>query len=182
MVLLNATLDWFSEADQHNMSPGVGRPFASDAMVDSVTNRQAVAHRDPLGPVTPPLRWAGGKQNLVTALLRFLPTGVSNLAYFEPFLGAGSLFFALRPPTATLADANRHLIDCYRFVRDNPDLVSDYLRVHAARSSKQHYYKIRTAYNAARPSAAQASSICVVNDQWRTASGSARVRRKFARL
>lgn len=42
----------------------------------------------------PFLRWAGGKQNLINDLLKYLPPREQVGRYFEPFLGAGSLFFA----------------------------------------------------------------------------------------
>ncbi len=39
--------------------------------------------------------------------------------YFEPFLGAGALYFQLRPPKAYLSDINAELINAYQQVRDN---------------------------------------------------------------
>jgi len=55
----------------------------------------------------PFLRWAGGKQNLVKRLLDYCPDTIEG-RYYEPFLGAGSVFFALKPSSAVLADANAH--------------------------------------------------------------------------
>lgn len=112
--------------------------------------------------ITPPLRWAGGKQRWVKKLASFLPSNLSGV-YHEPFLGAGSLFFFMRPRTAFLSDANKHLIECYRFIRDRPDLIHRYLSGHASLSSRQHYYEVRELYNGASTSASQAARFIYLN-------------------
>ena len=53
----------------------------------------------------PFIKWAGGKQALVPEVLRRVPPITGR--YFEPFLGGGSVFLALRPRRAVLGDANR---------------------------------------------------------------------------
>lgn len=113
--------------------------------------------------VAPFLSWAGGKRRLAPHLVRFLPSSISALVYHEPFLGAGSLFFAVQPKTAILSDANEHLIDCFKAVRDHPDLVSRYLSEHRQRDSKGHYYAVRSSYNTGRGSAAQAARFIYLN-------------------
>ncbi len=114
-------------------------------------------------PISPFLSWAGGKHQLVKRFLRFLPADLHERVYREPFLGAGSLFFAVQPSHAVLSDANRHLIWCYEFVRDYPDLVSDYLTRHALRSCRDYFYRIRDAYNRMSPSPAQAARFIYLN-------------------
>lgn len=56
----------------------------------------------------PIFRWVGGKQRLVKTLLEHMPAQFSN--YHEPFLGAGSLFLAVK---STLDNPSRfyHLND-----------------------------------------------------------------------
>lgn len=67
--------------------------------------------------VTPFLKWAGGKQWLVPTLQPLL-SGPGR--YIEPFLGGGSVFFALRPRSrALLTDRNRDLIQTYQAIKDN---------------------------------------------------------------
>jgi len=56
----------------------------------------------------PFLKWAGGKRQLLRALLPRIPS--TRGTYHEPFLGGGALFFALRPQGAVLADTNSRLI------------------------------------------------------------------------
>jgi len=74
-------------------------------------------------PITPFIRWAGGKQKLINRLLKFIPVDFYERTYREPFLGAGSLFFYLKPQNAFLSDANSHLMTCYYYVKKNPGKV-----------------------------------------------------------
>jgi len=98
-------------------------------------------------PIIPFIRWAGGKQKILNQLLPYLPIDISARKYWEPFVGAGSLFFALHPQEAVLSDANEHLINCYKQVCDNHLLVHKYIRQHANNTSEEYYYKIRSLYN-----------------------------------
>jgi len=91
----------------------------------------------------PFLRWAGGKQRLVRELLKFVPDRGSYGRYFEPFLGAGSLFFALKPNEATIGDVNAELINCYRQVAADPASVFRQLKKLEGRHSKEFFYDIR---------------------------------------
>ncbi len=67
----------------------------------------------------PFLKWAGGKQQLLPALLEAVPAAYGR--YLEPFIGGGALFFALaqRPlvHSAVLGDANAELVTTYQVVR-----------------------------------------------------------------
>jgi D12 class N6 adenine-specific DNA methyltransferase len=47
--------------------------------------------------VAPFLRWAGGKRFLVNRFRPFVPRDLEHRVYHEPFVGSGSLFFALQP-------------------------------------------------------------------------------------
>lgn len=114
-------------------------------------------------PVKPLLRWVGGKRNLVTRLRQLLPADITERTYREPFLGAASLFFALRPAKAVLSDLNEHLIACYESVRDAPSAVAAYLRDHARNNTPDYYYRVRDEYNQRKFSAAQASRFIYLN-------------------
>jgi DNA adenine methylase len=76
----------------------------------------------------PFLKWAGGKRQLLPALLAHVPERIE--CYIEPFVGGGALFFQLRPRSALLADVNERLVRTYRGVRDHVDdvigLLKDY--------------------------------------------------------
>ncbi len=71
----------------------------------------------PAAEARPFLKWAGGKRQLLPALAARAPSRYG--AYWEPFLGGGALFFALRPERAVLGDRNERLIRTYKGVRDD---------------------------------------------------------------
>src|SRR5688500_4839812 len=120
----------------------------------------STSSRDPLKPF---LNWVGGKRLLVSRLKQLLPPDILERTYREPFLGAASLFFALRPARAVLSDLNEHLMTCYEAVRDSPSAVAAYLRDHARNNTKAYYYRIREEYNQRSFSAAQASRFIYMN-------------------
>ncbi len=111
----------------------------------------------------PFLRWIGGKSRLIRWLSKFVPTGLDGHTYWEPFLGAGSLFFAIEPKKAVLSDINSDLIMCFNAVMERPDLVSRYLREHRNSLSKDYYYEIRSKYNISKDTFAKAAMFIFLN-------------------
>lgn len=114
-------------------------------------------------PLEPLLRWAGGKRQIVARIRAFLPPDIENRVYREPFAGAACLFFSLQPTRGVLSDANAHLIDCYRCVRDHPGAIATYLAQHAKSTCESYYYRIRAQYNAGPSSTAQAARFIYLN-------------------
>lgn len=100
---------------------------------------------------------------MINEILQHIPEDAKRLRYHEPFLGAGSLFFALRPRHASLSDANHHVIDCHRFVRDCPELIYRSIRRYAKSTSERYYYEVREAYNRGSASPAQAARFIYLN-------------------
>lgn len=88
----------------------------------------------------PFLRWAGGKRWIASAVAPVL-TEVLHRCYFEPFVGAGALFFALQPRNAVLSDLNETLIDVYRQVKLHPGLLEE--RLAEIPVNERTYYKVR---------------------------------------
>lgn len=90
----------------------------------------------PRGPLSdrslprPFLKWAGGKQQLIDALLPHMPSEFGT--FHEPFVGAGAVFFALartsRLHGAVLSDTNTRLLATWRAVRDDVDALIERLR------------------------------------------------------
>ena len=80
----------------------------------------------------PFLKWAGGKTQMLDALVARSP--LRPAAYFEPFLGGGALFFALlddaqrAPRRAVLSDLNGELITAFTVVRDELEPLIERLR------------------------------------------------------
>jgi DNA adenine methylase len=95
----------------------------------------------------PFIRWAGGKQNLVKYLLENTPNDQSINKYWEPFLGAGSLFFANGFTNAEISDVNEHLINSYQQIRDKPKSVYNRLLYYERNLSADFYYEVRDAFN-----------------------------------
>ncbi len=115
-------------------------------------------------PMRPLFRWVGGKQHLAHRLAEYVPSDLSDRLYREPFFGAGSLFFFIRPRRAVLSDLNSDLIHAYRFVREKPELVARYLSSHARNDSQNYYYDIREEYNySAHFTAAQSARFLYLN-------------------
>lgn len=97
--------------------------------------------------LTPFLKWAGGKSQLLGLLQERLPAHYEN--YYEPFVGGGALFLAIKPMGARINDINGQLINLYRQIKDNAEevilLVND---MDAELTDKERYYAIRARYNA----------------------------------
>lgn len=98
----------------------------------------------------PFLRWAGGKQTRIKHIAKFLPIfNREEYTYIEPFMGAASLFFHVKPRNAILSDLNEHLIHVFRTIRDKPLTLSKYLGTHNMLSSEKYYYFVRQKFNRA---------------------------------
>ena len=72
----------------------------------------------------PFLRWAGGKRWLAKSLAPLIAVRLGNDGtYFEPFLGAGAIFFAVEPGRAVLSDLNEDLVTTFNEVARRPRVV-----------------------------------------------------------
>jgi DNA adenine methylase len=105
------------------------------------------------GIETPFLRWAGGKTWLLKKLHKYTPRFFKD--YHEPFIGAGAVFFYLRPRfTSYLSDSNFDLINAYQQMKNNIDDIIDILKEY--QNTENYYYKIRdTQFHSAADKAAQ---------------------------
>jgi len=90
--------------------------------------------------VLPFLKWPGGKRWLTKKIVPIMKDS-SFINYYEPFLGGGSVFFALSPKKAFLSDLNNELISTYKTVRNSPNSLQ--IRLKEFEQSKEAYYKIR---------------------------------------
>ena len=89
----------------------------------------------------PPIKWVGGKRQLLPELLKYVPTSFGT--YYEPFLGGGALFFALQPQRAVLSDLNDNLITMYKGLRDIPESVISSLQSDVYKNEKDTFLSIR---------------------------------------
>ena len=92
-------------------------------------------------PVSPFLKWAGGKRWLVSS--GRLPVPDTFERYIEPFLGSGAIFFHLSPLDAILTDVNHSLICLYQVLRDTPLDLMRIMQTHQENHSREYYYEMR---------------------------------------
>jgi DNA adenine methylase len=90
--------------------------------------------------MNPVLKWPGGKRWLIPNLLPLIPLQYGR--YFEPFLGGGALFFALRPKRAQLSDTNAELISFYKTLKQNWRTVLSRTKEH--KNDEATYYQMRS--------------------------------------
>ena len=91
-------------------------------------------------PVTPFLKWPGGKRWLTRTIINTLSSRHFR-TYYEPFVGGGAVFFALRPSNAVLTDINDDLINTYYHVKHYPShLIA---RLKEIPVTRQSYYNLR---------------------------------------
>ncbi|MCL1794968.1 MAG: DNA adenine methylase [Oscillospiraceae bacterium] len=94
--------------------------------------------------VKPYLKWAGGKRQLLPEIKKHLPKNFNSCKYYEPFVGAGAVFFEKQPKKAVINDYNTQLMLTYRVIRDNIDDLIEALRVHGQNNNEEYYYEIRS--------------------------------------
>jgi len=97
--------------------------------------------------VTPFVKWAGGKSQLLEQFESLFPTRFSR--YVEPFVGGGAVFFHLfnhRFITngAVLNDLNQELMNCYKVIQDQvEELIEELYRHEPHKTEESYFYEIR---------------------------------------
>jgi DNA adenine methylase len=99
---------------------------------------------------TPFLKWAGGKSAIAERIHSLLPGDVRERVYREPFLGGGAMFFYLQPRKAFLSDTVKSLIETYKTVQKQVELLIHRLEKLRLDHSDEHFYKIRERFNQER--------------------------------
>ena len=79
-------------------------------------------------PISPVVKWAGGKRQLLDTILPLIPRQMGT--YCEPFLGGGAVLFAIQPKQAIVNDLNDDLINMYEVIRDDVEHLIVSLRRH----------------------------------------------------
>lgn len=88
----------------------------------------------------PFLKWAGGKTQMISDLVKYKPTNFKK--YIEPFIGGGALYFSLNHPKSIISDLNEELVITYKQVKENINEVLAVLNTY--QNSEDFYYKIRS--------------------------------------
>jgi DNA adenine methylase len=87
----------------------------------------------------PFIKWAGSKQSLLHHILPYIPEKFNR--YFEPFIGAGSLFLNLAPQFARLSDLSVDLVSLWVAIKDNPETIIQELE--GLTPDRDKFYQIR---------------------------------------
>lgn len=94
--------------------------------------------------VTPPIKWIGGKRQLLDEIRRYYPFEPYKITkYVEPFVGGGAVLFDILSKYTLdfiyINDINKELITMYCVIRDNLQELLELL--------KQYIYEFNTADN-----------------------------------
>ncbi|WP_010253310.1 DNA adenine methylase [Treponema primitia] len=93
--------------------------------------------------IKPYLKWAGGKRQLLAEIKKYLPKNVSTYTYYEPFIGAGAVFFELQPQKAIINDINTQLVLTYTVIKNHVEELIRSLQKYKNRNDEDHFYKVR---------------------------------------
>lgn len=114
-------------------------------------------------PMSPPIKWAGGKRMIMKHIIQHIPSNFNN--YFEPFLGGGSVLLelfnngTLNPnKTIYISDINKPLINMYKVIHHYPNELISELQ-NEKYSNKQEYYNNRDLFNKLKKSDEDSLSI-----------------------
>lgn len=98
--------------------------------------------------ITPFVKWAGGKRQLLPQIKERMPEKYNN--YFEPFVGGGAVMFELLPANALINDINKALINAYNQIRNAPEEFLEAVKkldTEMWEDGKKYYYFLREHYN-----------------------------------
>lgn len=91
--------------------------------------------------VTPFVKWAGGKRQLIPDIVSLLPKNLNQYTHVEPFIGGGSVLFHLQPKSAIINDFNEELINVYSVIKSHPEELIEDLKKH--KNEADYFYAIR---------------------------------------
>jgi DNA adenine methylase len=125
------------------------------------------------------IKWAGGKNNLVEILMKYVPQEFET--YYEPFFGGGAMFWNLKIRgklnESVISDLNSELIKFLKVVRDRFTDLYDELCNYADIRGSDQYYRIRDLFNSLKKDSNRNTEIAAMflylnrnsyNGLWRT--------------
>lgn len=98
--------------------------------------------------VTPFVKWAGGKRQLIPQIRERMPEKYNR--YYEPFVGGGAVTFEFLPKKAVINDINTALVNAYRQIRNTPqEFLGEVSKIDDLmwEDGKAYYYEMRQRYN-----------------------------------
>ena len=70
----------------------------------------------------PVIKWSGSKRSQAERIKKFLPESFDK--YYEPFIGGGSMLYAINPEKAVCGDICRPLIDLWNKIKNEPEQLA----------------------------------------------------------
>ena len=99
----------------------------------------------------PVIKWSGSKRSQSAIIKEYLPAQFNR--YYEPFVGGGSMLYAIDPSDAVCGDICIPLIGLWNEIKNNPIELSESYRLRWTRlqtEGYQAYYSIRDDFNRSR--------------------------------
>lgn len=94
--------------------------------------------------LTPFVKWAGGKRQLLEEIEKRMPQKFNNL--IEPFVGGGAVFLHFQNKKTIINDLSEDLMNTYKAIKNTPNelmkLLDDYEYKHS-QNPEEFYYEIR---------------------------------------
>mgnify|MGYP003629662871 CR=1 FL=1 len=92
--------------------------------------------------LTPFFKWSGGKRKEITHVIEFMPKQYNT--FYEPFLGGGAVWLALKPDKSIVGDYYNEVITFYKCLQNNGQgFVAEINQI-----SSEYNQIIKTDYNA----------------------------------
>ena len=113
----------------------------------------------------PILKWAGGKRQLLPALIKNIPEKFNT--YYEPFIGGAALLISLyslnKINESVISDTNKDLYNLYKTIMENPQQLIDKLDNLEFKNNKEDYYKARELFNSTEDPANRSALLIYLN-------------------
>ena len=74
----------------------------------------------------PVIKWSGSKRSQANEIVSLAPQFET---YYEPFLGGGSVLYAMSPQNAVCGDICSPLISLWQLIRNNPEMLCEIVPV-----------------------------------------------------
>ncbi len=96
----------------------------------------------------PVIKWSGSKRSQAEEIIKYLPKKFDT--YYEPFIGGGSMLYAIAPKKAFCGDICEPLILLWEKIKNQPKELAEAYRVRWERLQNEGYlvyYSIRDEFN-----------------------------------
>lgn len=96
----------------------------------------------------PAIKWSGSKRSQAAIIRQHMPESFGT--YYEPFVGGGSVLYAVNPQRAVCGDICGPLISLWKRIKESPDDVAAEYKTRweqLQREGSEVYYEVRERFN-----------------------------------